>query len=246
MKITIKAITISTLLLSQATIAGTITGGTYLDNTGANKLETWLGVGDQDFTNVWSGGVGVSTSSFHNAVDGVGATFSIYEMTIHDGLTAYIGGFTNLSWGAYSESGYLFDADAFIFNLTTDEVQRQVESDSLTYGAHSIYANGAHFATFGAGHDLTGASPSGLGLGGAFYDGYTYSYTYELSLGQISVAGDSGSGSGDSGINYKHPQITGLQVYTFESASAVPVPAAAWLFSSGLLGLIGVVRRKKL
>lgn len=27
--------------------------------------------------------------------------------------------------------------------------------------------------------------------------------------------------------------------------SAVPVPAAVWLFSSGLLGLIGIARRKK-
>lgn len=33
----------------------------------------------------------------------------------------------------------------------------------------------------------------------------------------------------------------GVQV----AASAVPVPAAAWLFGSGLLGLIGVTRRKK-
>jgi len=29
------------------------------------------------------------------------------------------------------------------------------------------------------------------------------------------------------------------------SASAVPVPAAVWLFGSGLIGLIGVARRKK-
>jgi len=28
-------------------------------------------------------------------------------------------------------------------------------------------------------------------------------------------------------------------------ASPVPVPAAVWLFSSGLIGLIGVARRKK-
>jgi len=27
--------------------------------------------------------------------------------------------------------------------------------------------------------------------------------------------------------------------------SAVPVPAAAWLFASGLLGLIGMARRNK-
>ena len=32
---------------------------------------------------------------------------------------------------------------------------------------------------------------------------------------------------------------------TFGSAEAVPVPAAIWLFGSGLLGLIGIARRKK-
>jgi len=32
--------------------------------------------------------------------------------------------------------------------------------------------------------------------------------------------------------------------FAFQSVTAVPVPAAAWLFGSGLLGLIGVARRK--
>ena len=32
---------------------------------------------------------------------------------------------------------------------------------------------------------------------------------------------------------------------TFGSATAVPVPAAVWLFGTGLLGLIGVARRKQ-
>ena len=31
----------------------------------------------------------------------------------------------------------------------------------------------------------------------------------------------------------------------FGEASAVPVPAAAWLFGSSLLGLVGVAKRKK-
>lgn len=35
----------------------------------------------------------------------------------------------------------------------------------------------------------------------------------------------------------KQTQISGL--------TAIPVPAALWLFGSGLLGLIGVARRKK-
>ena len=32
---------------------------------------------------------------------------------------------------------------------------------------------------------------------------------------------------------------------TYREVSAVPVPAAVWLFGSGLLGLVGVARRKK-
>ena len=36
------------------------------------------------------------------------------------------------------------------------------------------------------------------------------------------------------------------QTPTFQgTVSAVPVPAAVWLFGSGLLGLVGVARRKK-
>ena len=33
--------------------------------------------------------------------------------------------------------------------------------------------------------------------------------------------------------------------FTFAAAQPVPVPAAAWLFGSGLIGLIGIARRKK-
>ena len=33
--------------------------------------------------------------------------------------------------------------------------------------------------------------------------------------------------------------------FNFSTTSAVPVPAAVWLFGSGLLGLVGVARRKK-
>jgi len=42
------------------------------------------------------------------------------------------------------------------------------------------------------------------------------------------IAVTSGGGSGDS------PEI-----------ETVPIPAAAWLFGSGLLGLVGIARRKK-
>jgi hypothetical protein len=37
-----------------------------------------------------------------------------------------------------------------------------------------------------------------------------------------------------------------LQYMAPNAVSAVPVPAAVWLFASGLLGLVGITRRKKL
>jgi hypothetical protein len=44
----------------------------------------------------------------------------------------------------------------------------------------------------------------------------------------------------DGEINF----VTGY-IDTFGEASAVPVAAAVWLFGSGLLGLVGIARRKK-
>lgn len=44
--------------------------------------------------------------------------------------------------------------------------------------------------------------------------------------------------------NHGSTFVTGISEAAF-GASAVPVPAAVWLFGSGLLGLIGVTRRKK-
>ena len=35
------------------------------------------------------------------------------------------------------------------------------------------------------------------------------------------------------------------ELISFGTVSAVPIPAAAWLFGSGLLGLVGIARRKK-
>jgi hypothetical protein len=47
----------------------------------------------------------------------------------------------------------------------------------------------------------------------------------------------------NAGTNYFFGADAGVSGYT--DVSAVPVPAAVWLFGSGLIGLIGVARRKK-
>lgn len=66
---------------------------------------------------------------------------------------------------------------------------------------------------------------------GWFQDGYGLSYGADLSSNnQISQTTNS---------------AWAYQAYHLVSVSAVPVPSAIWLFGSGLLGLIGLAKRKK-
>lgn len=54
---------------------------------------------------------------------------------------------------------------------------------------------------------------------------------------------------GNGGQNYNISKTYGLYAWAVQSgdvgASVVPIPAAVWLFGSGLIGLIGVARRRK-
>ncbi len=45
-------------------------------------------------------------------------------------------------------------------------------------------------------------------------------------------------------VNIQHPGSGNDALWSITQASVVPVPAAVWLFGSGLLGLIGLARRK--
>lgn len=240
----ITLITAALLAMSPFAANATIIGGSLLDNAGANQLETWLGVGDQDFTNIWTGTAGVSTAnSFHAAVDGQGPTFSIFGVTLNDGTTARIGGFTSLSWGGYT--GYQYDSTAFLFNLDTLEVQTY-----QNYPQYAIYRNPNYFSTFGGGHDLFagwGILGTSNGWGNQHYDGYSLSHSYDQSQGQIAIAGDAGYGHGNSGIPYYSWRVNSLEVYTFkDSVGAVDVaePGTLALLGLGFAGM-ALARRKR-
>ena len=49
----------------------------------------------------------------------------------------------------------------------------------------------------------------------------------------------------DNYLGYVDSDFDDMLVRAKFSSTVVPVPAAAWLFSSGLLGLIGMARRRK-
>jgi secreted PhoX family phosphatase len=45
-------------------------------------------------------------------------------------------------------------------------------------------------------------------------------------------------------VNIQHPNSGNDALWSITQASVVPVPSAVWLFGSGLIGLIGIARRK--
>ena len=73
--------------------------------------------------------------------------------------------------------------------------------------------------------------PTGFEIARTFiFSNLTYG-THELSIEYI--------GGGNS------PNSQGIALFGGAALSPVPVPAAIWLFGSGLIGLIGLARRKK-
>jgi len=71
------------------------------------------------------------------------------------------------------------------------------------------------------------------------------------SLASIELRGDSGdrTESLPTTLSFSVPMTQGDVVATFTEGeidvSAIPIPAAVWLFGSGLLGLVGIARRRK-
>lgn len=230
-------------LISSFANAGTVTGGALLQQGDANQIETWLGSGDLDFTNIYSGTAGVSSAaSFHAAADGTGATVSIYGITLANGDHARIGGYTTVDWGQ-PQADYYPNPVALIFNLDSLEAQFTQFSPQ-----HAVYVNPEYFPTFGGGHDIWTGNVI-LGTCGGFFtneqcDGYSYSHSYDRDQGQITVAGDSGFESGNNGLSYTSWSVNSLEVYTFAPAAPVPLPTAIFLFAPALAGL-GFVRRRR-
>ncbi len=226
-------ISLALLGLSVSSVnASTIIGGDLLDQAGANQLESWLGVGSQTFTNIFDGTTGAKSASWHSAVDGIGDTISIYDVT-YGGTSYLIGGYRHAA--NTNSGGWTVDPLAFIFNLSDTTPFMLDQTPSVwSPSCCSVYDSPGYFATFGGGHDIWGGSTT-LGNGGYVHGGYSYGAAASNRRGPIDILGLPAT--------YKNVSIAGLETYTYASF-AVPVPAAVWLFGTALIGLVGFGKRK--
>lgn len=223
-----------------------------LDDTKASQLENWLQVGDLDWDSIWYGTTGATSTDWHNAVDGVFNTVSIYNVT-HSGQDYLIGGYNANTWS--SNPGWVHDVDGvwenFIFNLTTNvKAQTLQPLGNRRIGQYATYNNPDYFATFGMGFDLTAGMVN-------LNNGYTNDRGTYL--------GDNYNKSniitGTSGL--KQFTINSLETFVFSSATAtkysstsvndpivessnvtvLPEPSSFAIFGIGIIGLS--VRRFK-
>jgi hypothetical protein len=132
------------------------------------------------------------------------------------------------AWGFFGNTG---------FHQTTSAASVTAASGStgnVDFSGWSVTWNGiANIPMSGGAFGSTSVYTSGIANVSCAVDcnnGDSYTLNYRATV----PAGDP---SGFGGVNY--------QVHLEGTIAAVPVPAAVWLFGSGLVGLVGVARRKK-
>ncbi len=228
-------VAIFTVIMSMSTSAYALVigGSDLLSTSNVTQLESWLGQGQLDLTNIFDKTSSDTSTDFHNAVDGQGPTFSIIEVLGDaNGLfseSIIIGGYNPQSWD--STTGYRLTNDlaartAFIFNLTSNIMQAQRLDNQGIAQTVNVTASGP---SFGQGSDIWVNNTLG--------SGYTYAYSYGSCNGYAcSITGLPQTSAGQL-------QFGQIEVFSI-SPSDVPEPASILLFGFGLIGLVGIVRRK--
>lgn len=141
-------------------------------------------------------------------------------------------------------TGLMNSIDPFFFNhwTATQEAWFDTHSSTLTWSGDGY--DGAY--TFSYSFHLTGNQVAV----GTFFDWNASTATATLIIFDCPVSGG-GACTGHSlpwttgPFIGQQPGFNGVTSDDFPVSGSIPVPAAAWLMGSGLLGLIGFARRKK-
>ena len=202
-----------------------------LTSPAESQIEGWLGVGNQDFVNIFTKTPGDTSTDFHAAADGMGATISILSVIDGLGHSHTIGGYNPLSWsssGSHHITGQDSERTAFLFNITEDFSLAQVLGTSP--GNWQTYNDPNYGPVFGGGFDLL--------VAGDLNNGYVSGSPYSSTPGGLNVLGHTGAPTSLSVVQE-------LEVYTFSSAVSTP-DTGSTLALLGISALGLAVMRKRL
>ena len=146
--------------------------------------------------------------------------------------------------GGVATGSFDYDADTDTFSAINIDTSGGTNPDFLNTPSYGIWG-GDPFTTLPQVFSTLQTSwPDLTDLTGAFVMGLILGSPLTNAGGTIPVELTFRSGEGICSEATCDAAITKYRDITGGSVSTVPVPAAAWLFGSGLIGLIGVVRRK--
>ena len=198
-------------LLNSAQIVG---GSSLITQSQANQIAGYLNEGNVRLTKIFSktAGDGKTAPNFHAAADGQGRTITVYRVQFN-GQQYLIGGYNPQSWSSisnYNITNNNADRTGFIFNLTSDFVQRQKLNNSLCdnyydCGIYQTYNYSVYGPTFGGGHDIW--------VDNSLQQGYAYNFSYGTTHRSNNILN-----LGIVNTGYPNLQILAFETFTVSSA----------------------------
>jgi hypothetical protein len=141
----------------------------------------------------------------------------------------------------YDQTGAMVDSNTGdTWSLNFDTGTGTINSTQLIFGNPWF----AHSLTFVGNGDGTYSGNMLVDYSGTTNIPVTFDWDIDLSQ-VVALDGDGDGIPGNAMTSGPFPGLTPAFYGTLTGQYAVPIPATAWLFGSGLLGMIGIARRKK-
>lgn len=256
------------------TVAGVAQAAIYNDNLNSSTdLGSGTGAGELMFS-IYDPGraqsltldMNLTADTFRNNNASLVNSFSVTNSL----LQSFIAGSANQSaliWnlGGLSNSGLGPNAGTLTTNgdagatINTTTIDGNALTSAMMFAANYGDLNSGFFTAANPNAAISSASgPTGF-LGGSWGYNFGGSFSFNntvagfgsdqlmsfIALGTVDVTDLGGQAVSTTYANGKWHVDAATGTVSYVGLSAVPVPAAVWLFSSGLLGLVGISRRRK-